>query len=150
MFLVAGCVEPTSSYDGGSGDGGGTDKEPVLVAELIGATLDEDYYYPYEGITISSMGKLVVTVNLYHWPGDYALEVFFMSYSDYVDYINYDAFAAWRKALYEEGEYTFSFIDIPPGNYVLVVDNTDRAGDTDFDLVNDYAVFDLVAYFEPY
>ena len=38
-----------------------------------------------------------------------------------------------------------------PGNYALVVDNTDDGWEvTDFDFVNDYAVFDLEVYFQPY
>jgi hypothetical protein len=40
---------------------------------------------------------------------------------------------------------------VPPGNYAVVVDNTDSGWkSTDFDFENDYAVFDLKVYHESY
>ncbi|WP_448521535.1 hypothetical protein [Pseudothermotoga sp.] len=74
-----------------------------------------------------------------------------MTMDGFAAYDGGEAFSAWHWSVYEEGHYYFEFDGVAPGNYALVVDNTDDGWEvTDFDFVKDSAVFDLEVYFQPY
>ena len=123
----------------------------VLLARFEDEALDENWYLYKKNIAIGKMGRVYGYINLTHWPGHYGLEVLFMTMDSFAAYESWESFSAWYKIFYTEGRHYFEFKNVPPGNYALVVDNTDRGwAKTDFDFVNDYAVFDLEVYFETY
>ena len=128
-----------------------TGESAVLIAWTEDKSLDEDYYYYWSPITITTTGEVYGWLHLTHWDGDYGLEILLMTASDFADFQSGGAYAAWHKSVFEEGWHYFCFSNVTPGNYVLIVDNTDEGWETtDFDFENDYAVFDLEAYFEAY
>jgi len=123
----------------------------VRIAYCEAQALDEHYHFPWQSIAIDKIGRVYGYINLTHWDGDYGLEILLMTMDSYAAYVGGESFSAWHRSVYTEGYYSFEFINVTPGNYALVVDNTDSDWeDTDFDGINDYAVFDLEAYFEPY
>jgi hypothetical protein len=125
--------------------------ERVLLAQFKNQVLDENWYVYKENIAIDKMGRVYGYIDLTHWPGHYGLEILFMTMDSFAAYDGGESFSAWHQSFYTEGRHNFEFKDVPPGNYALVVDNTDRGWErTDFDFVNDYAVFDLEVYFETY
>lgn len=104
-----------------------------------------------KNITIDKVGRVYGHINLTHWDGHYGLEILLMTMDGFAAYTGGGNYSAQHKSIYTKGHYSFEFTNVAPGNYVLVVDNTDKGWEeTDFDFVNDYAVFDLKAYFEPY
>jgi hypothetical protein len=123
----------------------------VLLARFENEALDEDYYLSKKNIAIGKMGRVYGYINLTHWDGHYGLEILFMTMDSFAAYVGGESFSAWYKIFYTEGRHYFEFKNVPPGNYALVVDNTNLGwAKTDFDFVNDYAVFDLEVYFETY
>jgi hypothetical protein len=123
----------------------------VLLARFEDQVLDEQRYVSKENIAIGKTGRVYGYINLTHWRGHYGLEILFMTMDSFADYDGGGNFSAWHQSFYTEGRHYFEFKDVAPGNYALVVDNTDRGwAKTDFDFVNDYAVFDLEVYFETY
>ncbi|WP_448516843.1 hypothetical protein [Pseudothermotoga sp.] len=123
----------------------------VPLARFEDQALDEDRYVCQKNIAIGKMGRVYGRINLTHWSGHYGLEILFMTMDGFAAYDGGESFNAWHRSVYKEGRYYFEFEGVAPGNYALVVDNTDRGWeDTDFDFVNDYAVFDLEVYFQPY
>ena len=124
---------------------------PRLIARFEDQALDEDSYVCQKNITIGKTGRVYGHINLTHWSGHYGLEILFMTMDGFAAYVGGESFSAWHRSVYEEGYYYFEFDGVAPGNYALVVDNTDDGWeDTDIDFVNDYAVFDLEVYFQPY
>jgi hypothetical protein len=123
----------------------------VLLARFEDEVLDEDWYVAQKNIAIGKTGRVYGYINLTHWTGDYGLEILFMTMDSFAAYDGGESFSAWHQSFYTVGRHYFEFKNVPPGNYALVVDNTDLGWeDTDFDFVNDYAVFDLEVYFETY
>jgi len=124
---------------------------PSIIVQSEDENLDEDHYRYWSSITITTTGEMYGWINLTHWDEDYGLEILLMTVSDFADFKNGDAYAAWQKSIFVKGRHDFHFSNVTPDNYVLVVDNSNLGEvDTDFDFVNDYAVFGLEAYFEPY
>jgi len=123
-------------------------KTIYFIASIYDHSLDENYYTYVGPIHIDDNGNVYGAIRLTHWDGDYGLEILFMDSANFNLYRNGASFSAWHKSIYTTGEYEFCFVNIPPGYYYLIVDNTNLGwDDTDFDGINDYAVFDLEAVF---
>lgn len=128
-----------------------TIKNIVLIAQTYSYSLDEGRYAYWENITIDTTGEVYGSFDLSHWDGDYGLEILLMTSSDFANFKSGYSYSAWHKSIYVEGLHSFRFVDVTPGNYVLIIDNSDLGWDTtDSDGVNDYAVLDFEAYFESY
>jgi len=121
--------------------------QPKLVAYWNTYALDEDYF-TWQQFPVDKTGQIYGYIDLKHWDEHYGLEILLMTTDSFAAYKRGGAYFAWHKSVYREGQWYFSFPNVAPGNYVLVVDNTDEGWEeTDFDFVNDYAVFDLKAYY---
>ncbi len=145
MIILGGCVAVISDTE----SSGGATNPPKLIYQVYDEELDENYYLPSKLIYIDKSGEVYGTINLKHWDGDYGLEIMLMDSANYNLYQNDQPFSAWHKSVYSTGKHEFKFVNVTPGYYVIVVDNTNEGWEkTDFDLENDYAVFDLEAYFQ--
>jgi len=143
-----GCPAPVPDSSGWTNDSFSYSR---LIAYCEDKALDEHDYFPWTNIPIDKIGQVYGYINLTYWDGDYGLEILLMTMDGFAAYDSGESFSAWHRSVYTEGYYSFEFINVTPGSYALVVDNTNWGWEaTDFDFVNDYAVFDFEAYFEPY
>ena len=126
---------------------------PITVWSRNNVVLDEAYYLRMtNAYTAPRDGRFEVTLDLHDWPGDYGLEILIMTYSDYLNYIDYESYSAWHLSLFTERTHFFNSGTIHEGElYQVIIDNTDLGwDDTDFDFVNDAAYFDVEAVFQGY
>jgi|GEM_PF-1139618 len=141
LFLLPGCIEIKQALEESS--------KKVLVS-YTNVYLDEDYYLPHGPITlVSDSSDLFVDLNLKAWDEDYGLELFLMTDSNFAIYQSgSNSFEVVdHVTFYTEGPQAWVFINVPPGVYYFVVDNTDLGWEeTDWDGENDVAVFDLELY----
>lgn len=122
-----------------------------LIAYCEDEALDEDRYAIWKNIAIDKTGRVYSYINLTHWDGHYELEILLMTMDGFTAYDNGNNFNAWHTSVYTKCRQSFEFPNVPPGNYAVVVDNTDSGWkSTNFDFENDYAVFDLKVYHESY
>ena len=145
-LLLQGCIYVESTDSDNTSN---NESEPILVLSFSDRELDEGYYwYNTTAISVSKPGKLIVYFDLKHWDEDYALDIMVMTTGDFS---NYEAGKTYYRQIdyaIKKGLYKFEFT-VQPGYYVLVVDNTNSESDTDFDLENDYAIFDIEVYYQP-
>ena len=143
VFLTSSCEElSTDSYNEYN------EPQPVLLASEEDYLLHEGYYHYTGQITISSNpAHIVVYFNLKNWDGDYGLELMLMTESDFEDFQStFGTYKAYHKTIYSEGNYEWE-LDVEPGVYRFVVDNTDKGWETtDLDGEDDIAIFDYEVY----
>lgn len=128
-----------------------TGKGELLYSGRI--TLPEDYYFASEAFYPTRNGKFFVDLNLQQWAGDYDLEVFLMSESEFQRYRQGPDFGVlWRANLPYRNHYQLLTGLVTSGSYYrLVIDNTDDGwASTDFDGIDDTAEIDLKIYFREY
>ena len=126
-----------------------TPQEEQLILEAYDVRLDEDdYWYNDTAIPVSQSGKLTLYFDLKHWDGDYPLDIMLMTTGDFSNYESGGTYYRQHYIASETGSYKFTFY-VNPGYYVLVIDNTNKESDTDFDFENDYAIFDMELYYTP-
>lgn len=139
------------------GEGGTTSgpiwrfETPETIKSWNNIVLHEDYWLYSSPIYIGEDGRVFGNIYLKDWDEDYGLEVLFMTTSNYENFEEGNSYSAWHKSFYTEGTHSFAFGNVSPGWYRIVVDNSNKGwDDTDWDGVDDVAIFDLKAYFGPY
>ena len=101
-------------------------------------------------ILADTSSNLKVDFNLRVWDGDYKLELLFMTKANYNDFTTSGSYSAYHHSLSITGTMTWNLTDIPPGVYYFVIDNSDKGWeDTDFDFLDDIAIFDFKIYKMP-
>lgn len=126
--------------------------EPVVLIAWAGQDLDEDYYMSSDVFILPFDGYLQIEYRLISWPQDYGVELMLMSQSQYNYYQNGESFSAyWHETVVSEGFHTYQSSPMPANRSMrFIVDNTDWGWeDTDFDFVNDRAVYDVVVTLYP-
>lgn len=108
-------------------------------------------YVAYGPIILAdTSSNLKVDFNLRVWDGDYKLELLFMTKANYNDFTTSGSYSAYHHSLSITGTMTWNLTDIPPGVYYFVIDNSDKGWeDTDFDFLDDIAIFDFKIYKMP-
>ena len=108
-------------------------------------------YVAYGPITLADTSSdLKVDFNLRVWDGDYKLEMLFMTKANYNDFTTSGSYSAYHHSLSITGTMTWNLTDIPPGVYYFVIDNSDKGWEeTDFDFLDDIAIFDFEIYKMP-
>ena len=146
LFLFTGCPGPAPRTS--------NPQQPIVItlANDQDRHVDEGHYYVYGNpIVIEKAGQIDVYFNLKEWDEDYRIEVIFLSDDEFEHFKRGETFWSIKHipALYQ-GTYEVSFA-VSPGIYCLIVDNSDLGyEDTDWDGVNDDAVYDLIVTYTYY
>jgi len=109
-------------------------------------------YVAYGPIILADTSSdLKVDFNLRTWDGDYKLELLFMTKANYDDFTStFGTYSAYHYSLSATGTMTWNLTDILPGVYYFVIDNSNKGWeDTDFDFLDDIAIFDFKIYKMP-
>ncbi|MDP8208452.1 MAG: hypothetical protein P9L92_17440 [Candidatus Electryonea clarkiae] len=124
--------------------------DPAGVWYVENYVLNEDSYLTNATYVAPADGYIQVGLDLYDWPGHYAVEIMIMTYWNYYAFANGSNFTAWHKSVRTEGFRTLTSDTILKGeNMRIVIDNSDLGWDTtDYDLMSDDAYFTAAAIFQ--
>ena len=121
-----------------------------IVRWLDSDTQDGNYTYLSNPATISENGYLEVVFNLKQWSKKFYPEILFMNSKNFQNFRDNSEYYAWHYTITDSGTTVVKFTDITPGQYHIVVDNSDMGWElSDEDDVNDIIVYDITADFYP-
>ena len=156
LFIVSAFLISCEKDDSSSSNPtqpGGQENQRTKVLDVQNRKLSEDYYFYSNSISlyngeVSKTGNFDLLFNLESWPEDYGLELFVMEELEFAKYQENLSFRVkFRQTIMSPGTHQYSTSRFTGGNYRIVVDNTNMGWeDTDFDLVDDEAKYDLTVW----